>query len=333
MIGRIAHKGPTLLSPTLSATGIGMEQIEQEATGTPIDHAHPEHTEHTTGDRQGTAEHTEHTEHTRGTTLADAASRDDDEDAVAAFDRLLGASAAIVAAAKGANTAAEKKALAETRVTEKCAAEKLAAENAAVAEKLAAEKEKLAAERETLAAENTALAEKLAAENAAFQEELAKAAAAEKMKLAAEREKLAAENTALADKLAAENAAFQEEFAKAAAEKIAIEKTVTAEASAKAVAAQQAALADAPPDLRSALQYWASPGSPPKPGQLSFNENQLALDGTSGDVYRANTMWRKLLHSGFETCFGPSVPKVLGPKHVSNPDFAPLKQKGSDARI
>ena len=38
----------------------------------------------------------------------------------------------------------------------------------------------------------------------------------------------------------------------------------------------------------------------------------------------ANTMWRKLLYSGFETCFGPSTPKVLRPKHISNPDFAPF---------
>ena len=35
----------------------------------------------------------------------------------------------------------------------------------------------------------------------------------------------------------------------------------------------------------------------------------------------ADTLWRKLLYAGFETCFGPCT-QVLGPKYISNPVFA-----------
>ena len=53
-------------------------------------------------------------------------------------------------------------------------------------------------------------------------------------------------------------------------------------------------------------------------------------------VCTVNTMWRELLYSGFETCFGPSTQgavTVLGPKHISNPDLCHFGKKGSDTRI
>ena len=56
---------------------------------------------------------------------------------------------------------------------------------------------------------------------------------------------------------------------------------------------------------------------------LGYAVMRTPLLATCTDTGTSNTMWRKLFYSAFETCFGPST-KVLGPKHISNPDFVPF---------
>ena len=57
---------------------------------------------------------------------------------------------------------------------------------------------------------------------------------------------------------------------------------------------------------------------PERPDAVLFHPVEVHV-GVHLVLVPASTTWRKLLYSGFETCF-----KVLGPKHVSNPDFAPF---------
>ena len=47
----------------------------------------------------------------------------------------------------------------------------------------------------------------------------------------------------------------------------------------------------------------------------------------------ANTMWRKLLYSGFETCFGPSTQGAGTKTHLKSRFSAILKKRGRDVKI
>ena len=46
-------------------------------------------------------------------------------------------------------------------------------------------------------------------------------------------------------------------------------------------------------------------------------------------LWPANTMWRKLLYSGFETCFGPSTQGAGTKTHLKSRFFAILKTRGA----
>ena len=66
------------------------------------------------------------------------------------------------------------------------------------------------------------------------------------------------------------------------------------------------------------------------PPVLNSSQQCAKQCGTNGTWY--NTMWRKLLYSGFETCFGPSpAPKVPGSDiktHLKSRFCTILKKRG-----
>ena len=89
--------------------------------------------------------------------------------------------------------------------------------------------------------------------------------------------------------------------------------------------------------LVNSLSVWLLVGSSRSLAVLLDNDKELLellplkwldlLAGVSLQV-QCRAMWRKLLYSGFETCFGPSAqrPRSWDPisKHISNPDLAPF---------
>ena len=62
--------------------------------------------------------------------------------------------------------------------------------------------------------------------------------------------------------------------------------------------------------------------------RLAFCDDERILHDET-ELVPANTMWRKLLHSGFEACFGPSTQGAGTQTHLKSRFCALLKKRGA----